>query len=614
MWVNIMVEWSFDSKVIPWVIDTKHDRKDGTVSLDCLAIGDFSVENIAEIEAVETRPCKYRGESIVLYNHSFIVEKGDKLYIQRKLEPTFDNTFWAEDMLVFRINGRGADINFNQNCNGLADPISPIDLSELLTVGVNTIEIELFNNCGDKIGCSDFVLTLFSGVIPMAEIEAWRVYEATVSDNPISMRGFRILQGSRTVSYELSDGQNRYNAILDSVNYNEDNRSNKIIFYTLTFKIGGSVFKDKYGKCYPIFDFAPNLQYSPYLDNNIGTNILGLYLGQAHIIEEVNIKKVDIYGAGIDLPSWVSVNGVKKYWHYQLSDNKTEKLTWSIGNTNELFISSPNYQNKQGTSYGSSIKAICTDILVNTMGLPDSTAHILATNISLEPITAYSGGFIMFTAKLLSASALTKTINKPIIDRPVQFYLSGNLIGTAITNDQGIAKFPYRVAKSPGNYVTQALFVNDTVFEGCNIHSTLSVQTPPAPHYTGEVIIKAFYRPPIIRGEHVAFGPFTYEWDGIGDVYLLTPANNYTIEDLPYADDALYARTEKGSVGRRYDNQLPIGAIIPGPPLKITPILTPGSNTIEIGVDDIWGSNIAINYDLAIVRTINTKDSYINLV
>jgi hypothetical protein len=602
--------WTFDGKEIAWVVDSKYVQKDGTVELDCVAEGNLVVEDVFSSDGMELRQCKFNGEKVVLGTTNFIAQSGDTLWIQKTNEPDSNNVITAQDMLLFYGNTFREALDFNENCNEVNVQISPVELTALLEEGENSIEISIQNNCGNNIGCSPFVITLFHGNDPRDEIEAWKKYEASVSNNVISLRGNRILQGSRTVSYELKDGNYSYNAILDKVLFTEDSLSNKAIFYSLTFKIGSAVFKDKYGKCYPIIDFASNLMYSEFLDVPIDPNnpnhTLGRNLGHVILSEPfadlmLAIRKVDIYGGGIDLPSWISVNGVKKYWHYRASD-ATEKLTFYLSNTYQLDIESPNYIDEQGIYFGSAIKAICTDIIVDTMGIPASIK--MSSVISLASLEGYSGAVFTFRANLLVADALNTIPTEFIEGEEIKFYLSGELLGSSLTDNNGLAELTGVINKDPGIYTIQAVFSENDYYTGSAYTNSLIIKSPPSKEvYSGQTIIKAFAHRVSHKGEDDHFGPFAYDWDGRGKVYLLTPLNGYQIENLSYADDQLYARTSKGEVNHRYDvDNCKKGVIAPGPPLNITSILTKGQNSITIGARDICGGWIGIGYDLAIVQ------------
>lgn len=105
----------------------------------------------------------------------------------------------------------------------------------------------------------------------------------------------------------------------------------------------------------------PNLSYKEYLDQSNTYGVLGVNMGEVKITEEHPITRVDIYGGASELPGWVEVNGIRKYWHYA-RDQQIEKLIFDVDRVQQVTIKSPNYLNPPNNFkyHKTMITAICT--------------------------------------------------------------------------------------------------------------------------------------------------------------------------------------------------------------------------------------------------------------
>lgn len=208
-------------------------------------------------------------------------------------------------------------------------------------------------------------------------VAGWRMYESLEESSTKSLGGAVNLQTIKALVFVLSNGRQSWMAILSRVSSNIDQFINDpdfpLLLFDLEFTVGDQDVYDEYGKEYLVDYNYTNLRYSRYMDSDTLINTLGQDLGVVMIEEEDPVTHVDLYGYGVKLPSYVEVNSIRKYWHYQESDEQIEKLTWDLpANTKQIMIASPIYQNPINTLYfGSVIRAVCT--------FPDSSIDILNT-------------------------------------------------------------------------------------------------------------------------------------------------------------------------------------------------------------------------------------------
>lgn len=198
---------------------------------------------------------------------------------------------------------------------------------------------------------------------PRVIVSGWKEYEALDVTRNVGVGGHVIVQTSKVQTKYLTNAIQNFRAVLSNVSFKEDEISDKVIFFDLEFVIGDTVFIDKYGIKYPIGEYYDNIVYSEYLDNLTDTSRqLGRYFGQVTIVEAYPITRVDIYGGAYIYPSWVEVNGVRKYWHYSY-DDRIEKLIFQLSTpVDTVVIRSPNYISPpENLKYSKSrINAICT--------------------------------------------------------------------------------------------------------------------------------------------------------------------------------------------------------------------------------------------------------------
>lgn len=363
---------SFDGKEIGWVIDSNYDRASGTIQYNCLALGNTVYDEIGEVIEEYNYRVRYKGESIVYGPFKVKFEPDNRIILYGDNDEYPNNQFGVDDRLVCRVDDKVKSFQFSTDEMSGINLKAPQDITELFTEGWNDLYLTVADIYGGSIGCTGIKLLRFGGIDPREEISFWQSYEADVSSNPVTLNSQRFLQSSGNIAYELEDGFNSWNAVLAEVSFKEDSMSNKAITYSLTFIIGNAVFKDKYGKCFPPETWYPNILYQKnYISNTNPLREMDKQFGKINVVEWLPIKRIDIYGGAIRLPSWVEVNGVRKHWHYRLEDG-VEKLTWNIPNLHELTIISPNIDGLATDKgfFGSELVAFCLDLIPNTMGIP----------------------------------------------------------------------------------------------------------------------------------------------------------------------------------------------------------------------------------------------------
>ena len=114
----------------------------------------------------------------------------------------------------------------------------------------------------------------------------------------------------------------------------------------------------------------------------------------------------------------------------------------------------------------------------------DSSNHIpttvniewIQTEMVVNPVNGFKGELVDLTA------TLTDTFNNiPLAGKSIQFSVNGNIVGTAVTNAQGIATLTYTITQNTGTYRILGEFLQDTIYTGTSNTNTLKVsaRTPP---------------------------------------------------------------------------------------------------------------------------------------
>ncbi|MDH7506191.1 MAG: hypothetical protein QHH15_00545 [Candidatus Thermoplasmatota archaeon] len=198
---------------------------------------------------------------------------------------------------------------------------------------------------------------------PRVIISGWKEYESMDESRNPGVGGHVIVQTSRTQTKHLTNAIQNFRAVLSNLSYKETDIADKIIFFDMEFTVGDVAFIDKYGKKYPIDEYYDNIIYNEFMDDlTERSRELGEYFGHITIVEEHPITRVDIYGGAYIYPSWVEVNGDRRYWHYNY-DDRIEKLIFQLDEPNDtVVITSPNYiAPPTNLKYSKSkINAICT--------------------------------------------------------------------------------------------------------------------------------------------------------------------------------------------------------------------------------------------------------------
>ena len=124
----------------------------------------------------------------------------------------------------------------------------------------------------------------------------------------------------------------------------------------------------------------------------------------------------------------------------------------------------------------------------------------IPTAIIVNPATGFNGHVVNLVA------TLTDTLNNvPLAGKSVQFSVNGNIVGTAVTNAQGIATFAYTVTQNIGTYTILAQFFQDTVYAASSNTNNLRVVT---------------YSPPVVTSSDPAFNAMNVAVNKVIKVYF----------------------------------------------------------------------------------------------
>ncbi len=106
----------------------------------------------------------------------------------------------------------------------------------------------------------------------------------------------------------------------------------------------------------------------------------------------------------------------------------------------------------------------------NTTNISINPASPIQTSISVTPISGYKNNTVNLTATLTD----TKN-NITLAGKTIKFTLNGTLLGTAITNSNGIATLPYSITLNVGTYTILAQFIQDSTYAASNNTNNLTV-------------------------------------------------------------------------------------------------------------------------------------------
>ena len=92
------------------------------------------------------------------------------------------------------------------------------------------------------------------------------------------------------------------------------------------------------------------------------------------------------------------------------------------------------------------------------------------TNVIVNDLTGNKGETVNLTA------TLTDTVHQLAISgETIKFLINGNLVGSAVTNSNGIATLPYTITQNGGYYYIDALFAGDNIYNSSTGNATLKV-------------------------------------------------------------------------------------------------------------------------------------------
>jgi uncharacterized repeat protein (TIGR01451 family) len=122
----------------------------------------------------------------------------------------------------------------------------------------------------------------------------------------------------------------------------------------------------------------------------------------------------------------------------------------------------------------------------NDPNLDNNYQSISLTITNLKPTTIIVNPANGIKGKIIDLIAtLTDNQNTPLEGKTIQFSVNGVVIGTAITNAQGIAKYSYTITQTPEKYTILAKFLEDTTYSESSNTNILTVFENIPPVITG---------------------------------------------------------------------------------------------------------------------------------
>jgi hypothetical protein len=99
--------------------------------------------------------------------------------------------------------------------------------------------------------------------------------------------------------------------------------------------------------------------------------------------------------------------------------------------------------------------------------------NLIQTSIVINPASGYKKGNINLTTKLIDLQS------EPINNGTVQFTINNIIVGTATTDENGIAYLPYNITQNIGVYPIYVEYIGDTTYDGSiNSNFLTVVKTP----------------------------------------------------------------------------------------------------------------------------------------
>jgi hypothetical protein len=190
-----------------------------------------------------------------------------------------------------------------------------------------------------------------------------------INNNKLLNGGSQLIIGNGQY-VAVTDGTDTWDTCaLERVNINEDNTSEKRIDYELIvhYELPQAEVVSVYTPPFTNPAYT-NMEYYYFYDpgppevKTADTGALnGTELGWMQITETANVKRVEVYGCGCDVPgSKIYVNGVEQIWHYGEDPSNpvglstgTEKFTWDLATpTNIITIKTTIHTSSAGENYG----------------------------------------------------------------------------------------------------------------------------------------------------------------------------------------------------------------------------------------------------------------------
>ena len=124
-----------------------------------------------------------------------------------------------------------------------------------------------------------------------------------------------------------------------------------------------------------------------------------------------------------------------------------------------------------GYSPGTSLVTVKVNNQSASTGIIITQSQATPTSVVINPVSGFKGDIINLTATLKDISN-----NQPIAGKNIRFKVSGNIVGTAITNSQGIATLHYKLTQNSGTYTIVAEFLPDASNFGSSNTNSLQVK------------------------------------------------------------------------------------------------------------------------------------------
>ena len=159
----------------------------------------------------------------------------------------------------------------------------------------------------------------------------------------------------------------------------------------------------------------------------------------------------------------------------------------ALGNVNPLDSTTTNGASTTtftGNSAGVSNVSATVDAQTVATTVTINGPVLIPTSISVDPVSGFKGDTVDLTATLTDTQN-----NLPVTGKTIQFSVDGTVVGTAVTDINGLATFAYTITQDVGSYTILAEFMEDTPYAASSNTNSLEVldSTPPVVTNTNPV-------------------------------------------------------------------------------------------------------------------------------